>query len=856
MYENKNAILAGAILSIFILSSVPLPTHAATSGLFSVTIIAPGNANPARREWGAVIANSLQNVGINAKEVFLPWSTVYARVLLPDLSVRGKTFDNGGFDLQLVGYTPALFPISAEFLNFDSSQFAPSSGNYYLWANSTADAKIRAAVTEGYTSQGISDLKAWEKLEYQDRPEIPIEYDTAQFATNPGINFHGWDAFQANIGPVPQFISYGSKTKLAVGTTGDFEQMLPLLTSSYYDLESYGPVYDSLFLLGYPSGFPQCGSSCGAPQIIPDLATSFSASGNVLTYGLRSGVTFQDGVPFNANDVLYSFLAYTDFNSGSASAAAITAALGNDIKFTWVNGTVTELVNDNVAGTTNYYGPASGKPASAVPDSPARAASMVASSDGKSVTVTLGNFQGLTSPAAIFHPEFDTIAILPMHYLNGKGIDAGCLNGVGTCGWASSAFNTAQAGSYTSNGVTFTGPFGTGPYSFAGYDAVNAVTHLTKFANYFNASALAARGEFTVTDYYVQYIAETDPAIAALKAGTVDVLDPQYHYGVQVHAGLLSFAKVYSEPNAGQQEIGVNMQHPVLGTGKGTPAGTAAAARDIRLAIDYLIPRDLIISQLLVGSASPGDLPFAIGGYKDSALTPRPYDPATATKLLLAAGYAGGQVGGGITFTSTPIPSFYAGMSQPISGTFRNPVTGQPYASTSTASYQVILQSSTDNKTWTGIESSATDANGGFYFLYTPTTAGSTVLRVAFTGYTTPTTGIYSQRVPGGKNITVLPGSVPVAAPQFTSPVKVTAGSLGATLGALATQNNLQAVSSQVSNLQNSLNSANGQVKSLQDSINTLQGQVSTLTTVAYGAIAIAIIVGIAGFVFARRKPS
>ena len=846
MNENKNAILAGAILSIFLLSAIPLPVHAASTSLFSVTIIAPGNANPARREWGAVIANSFQNVGINAKEVFLPWSTVYARVLLPDLSVRGHTFDNGGFDLQLVGFTPALFPISAEFLQFDSSQFAPSSGNYYLWANSTADSKIRAAVAEGYTPQGVADLKAWEAIEYQDRPEIPIEFDTAQYATNPGINYHGWDAFYANIDPVPQFASYGSKTTMVTGSTGDFEQMLPALTSSYYDLESYYPVYDQLFALGYPVGFPACGSSCGNPQVIPDLATGVTTSGNVLTYTLRSGVTFQDGIAFNADDVLYTYLAYANFNSGSASAAAVTSALGNDITFKWTNGTTTELINNNTAGATVFYGLSANK-GSAAPDSPARAASVVASSDGLTATFTLGNFQGLTSPAAIFHPEFDTgIFMLPMHYLNGQHVDAGCLTGSVTCKWGTSAFNTAQAGTYVSNGHTFSGPFGTGPYAFSSYDPVTAVTHLTKNTNYWNASGLQNAGEFTISNYYVQYISETDPAIAALKSGTVDALDPQYHYGVQVKAGLLSFAQVYAEPLAGQQEIGINMQHPILGTGTGTPAGNAAAARAVRQAIDYLIPRDLIISQLLVGSAAPGDLPFAVGAYKDSSLTPRPYDPTAAVALLKLAGY---NPSTGVIFSATTYTGFYVGMSLPVSGSFSNPVTGTPYASNANNSYQVILQSSPDNKSWTGIQSSSTDSNGNYFFLYTPTLAGTTDLRVYFTGHTTPTSGIYSQHVGHGQNITVAPGSTPVAAPQFTSPVQVTAASLSDTLNSLASASNLNA-------LQTALNKATSDISTLQASINNLNGQVSTLTTVAYGAIAVAIIVGIAGFVFARRKPS
>jgi len=849
IYENKNAILAGAILSVFILSAVPLPVHAQGTSLFSVTVIAPGNANPARREWGAIIANSLQNVGINAKEVFLPWGTVYARVLLPALSIRGKTFDQGGFDLQLVGFTPALFPISAEFLEFDSSQFAPSSGNYYLWANSTADAKIRAAVTEGYTAQGVSDLKAWEAIEYNQRPEIPIEFDTAQYATNPGIKFNGWDAFQANIGPVPEFFSYGTKTSMNVGTTGDFEQMLPLLTSSYYDLESYAPVYDALYFATYPSGFPACQPNCGNPRVISDLATGVTQNGATLTYTLRSGVKFQDGVGFTANDVLYSLLAYTDFNSGSASASAYTSIVGNDIKFTWMNGTVTELVNDNINGVTNYYGLASAKPASVASDTPTRPGTVVASSDGSTVTITLGNFQGLTAPGVIFHPEFDGFAIIPMHYLN-KGPDAGCLNGKTTCNWGSSAFNTAQAGSYTSNGVTFTGPFGTGPYSFASYDPVNAVTHLKKFAGFWNATALQNSGEFTITDYYVSYITTTDPAIAALKAGTVDVLDPQYHYGVQVKAGLLSFAKVYSEPLAGQQEVGINMQHPILGTGAGTPKGTAAAAATIRRAIDYLIPRQLIISQLLVGNAAPGDVPFALGAYKDPSLTARPYDPATALKLLQAAGYGTGTAPG-ITFKATTFPSFYLGMSLPVSGSFVNPVTSKPYASNATVKYSLILQTSPDNVTWTGVQSSTTDSNGAYFFLFTPTATGSTSVRVYFTGLTTGTTGLYSQRVRGGTNVTVTPGSVPVAAPQFTSPVKVSAGNLGTTLGSLASQANL---ASAVGTLQGSLTNNGNQITSLQNSVNSLNNQVSTLTTVAYGAIAIAIIVGIAGFVFGRRR--
>jgi ABC-type transport system substrate-binding protein len=461
-------------------------------------------------------------------------------------------------------------------------------------------------------------LKSWEKIEYQDRPEIPIEFDIANYATNPGINFNGWDGYYANIGPFPQYLSYGSKTSMTVETTGDFEQMLPSLTSSYYDLEVYNPVYDYLFVQAYPAGFPNSAPSAPS-QVLPDLASGVDISGNILTYHLKSA-NFQDGTPFTANDVLFSLLAYSDYNSGSISAALLTSYLGNKVTFTWENGTSTELDTNNTAGVS-WYGP-SGGASTVKPDSPVRGASVVAT-DAHTVAVTLGNFQGLSTPAATFHPEIDNqgLAMLPMDYL--QTIDVGCISQSATpCGWGSSIFNTATGGTYTSNGVTFSGPFGTGPYSFVNFDPVSQTAHLSKFNGYWNASGLSAMGEFTLRDYYLKYVSTAAGAISDLKNGVADAIDPQFHYAVNVAEGQLSFAKVYKEPLAGQQEIGINMQHPVIGTGVQTPNGqkdpahAAAYARDVRQAFDYLIPRDQIIANLLVGSAEPGDVPFASGGYK------------------------------------------------------------------------------------------------------------------------------------------------------------------------------------------------------------------------------------------------
>jgi len=80
------------------------------TGLFDVTIIAPGNANLLRRQWSQVFASNLEQLGINAKVVYLDWTSVYDRALTPSADMVGKTYDQGGYDILALGWTPGLIP--------------------------------------------------------------------------------------------------------------------------------------------------------------------------------------------------------------------------------------------------------------------------------------------------------------------------------------------------------------------------------------------------------------------------------------------------------------------------------------------------------------------------------------------------------------------------------------------------------------------------------------------------------------------------------------------------------------------------------------------------------------------------
>jgi ABC-type transport system substrate-binding protein len=104
--------------------------------------------------------------------------------------------------------------------------------------------------------------------------------------------------------------------------------------------------------------------------------------------------------------------------------------------------------------------------------------------------------------------------------------------------------------------------------------------------------------------------------------------------------------------------MGVNMKHPIIGTGTGTPyaqqyAGNATAAanaaRWIRQAISYATPRDQIISSLLNGAGVAAITTPVVGNYKtgaaltqgfNTALQPYPYNLTKAGQLLQSAGYS------------------------------------------------------------------------------------------------------------------------------------------------------------------------------------------------------------------------
>lgn len=138
------------------------------------------------------------------------------------------------------------------------------------------------------------------------------------------------------------------------------------------------------------------------------------------------------------------------------------------------------------------------------------------------------------------------------------------------------------------------------------------------------------------------------------------------------------------------QELMLNMLHPVFGTGRETPLGmanslrAAEAAKYVRQAISYAIPRQLIAEKLNL-TTNPEYIGLGITSYHllwqgfDSSLQPYEYNLTKAKELLAKAGY-------GITITAAcPVNLWVTDPYRRHVGT--NPETGEAVIEIPRATY-------------------------------------------------------------------------------------------------------------------------------------------------------------------------
>ena len=175
---------------------------------------------------------------------------------------------------------------------------------------------------------------------------------------------------------------------------------------------------------------------------------------------------------------------------------------------------------------------------------------------------------------------------------------------------------------------------GIGPYYLDDYDGTNGVIHLKANPYWDDWGGHAAQ---TITDIYFEFWSNKEGALSALASGALDMIDTNFSPTIDEVPSTVDYTIVASP---GSQELGFNMLHPYLGTGELCPIAVEDSGKYIRQAISHLVPRQVIIDEILEGLGNLGITPFPIGatGFDDT-LEPYEYSIDLAKQKMVDAGF-------------------------------------------------------------------------------------------------------------------------------------------------------------------------------------------------------------------------
>ena len=668
--------------------------------LFSVTLIA-STGNPVRRQYVTIIASGMQSVGINAKVFYMNFDQLFNRMWGLTDAPLGSTFAEGGYDIGFIGFGPTS-PVPDFRSQFHSTSMAPTGNNYALYNSPQIDSLLDELAKTTDVNKQVELTHQWEAVLFHDAPYNYIYAQTYAVPRDQSWTAYGdKNVYNAVTFPDVEWWAGGNELTFAevsnIFPGGTLNPFATASSNSFYNLYVYGAVCYAMAGLQYIDGRDNTFHNA--------IATDITASDDALTWTvkMKTGVLFHSGVEMTADDALFTRWASLDTRVASVVLGTDIQYLGNVVDFTWLNGTTT--TQDNRANS----------------DEPVRKGAWRAM-DKYTFQFTIPEVYAFTRQV------YCAYYVLPKHIYEAFPPET----------WDSQPFSTAEGPhTYTwdttkyggSGSYTAVGPVGAGTYILESYDFTKNLGTLKKFQNHWAKSMLESQGFYTVETYKVWWIESKDAAIAALKNHEVNVLDNNYSLYTDIQTLKDIGANVITAVDLGWQEMGINMRHPVLGTGVDTPAGkadtsqAAEAARHIRKAISYLIPRQLIVDQLLGG----GGVPIATcvgpawGPYFDSALKADPYDPNKAVEELQAAGYS----------VSIAPPAKIAAVGTPIMGQ-----AVRVKGATAIAGMIVVVQQSSDQQTWNPVAATAADTSGNYEVQVPgPSVFGSTWYRANFTGY-------------------------------------------------------------------------------------------------------------------------
>ncbi|MHA1975377.1 MAG: ABC transporter substrate-binding protein [Candidatus Hodarchaeales archaeon] len=288
-------------------------THTATP-YFKVTLVAP-TTNTARTQWASLISFALNNIGIEAELKWWNWNVIMPRIFLQPQGI-GLDYDHGGYDIFFVGYDASPDPDYRD--QFDRASFPPSDNAYWiendeieaLWDNILNEPDVN-------TRNGLlKDFQVWYKEQV---PRSIIRQEIQLFGLD--AELEGFESLEGIRNGIHNW-THPTQTSITVAQPGDFVDLNPALSNSYYD---FLVVSNTHMTLARRRG------EYNISHPVPYVAESWSPSADYLTWTvkIREGIKFEDGSDLTADDVVFTYQSAFEADLPHPGAGTLKNTLGN-----------------------------------------------------------------------------------------------------------------------------------------------------------------------------------------------------------------------------------------------------------------------------------------------------------------------------------------------------------------------------------------------------------------------------------------------------------------------------------------------------------------------------------------------
>lgn len=304
---------------------------------FTITLITP-IGNVPREKAGQILARDLEKIGIGVNLRYMEFASITPRWKVA--SQKGASFDEGGYDMYLVqtdSYT-TIDP-SGFYQAFACDQWYPKGRNQLRYCNQEFDKLVYKALSTPDPQERHAITREAERVLYEDLAIIPLWRPSQFYGVRSTLKFpkdqtpaywapHAFRwAWREIKGKTKENMTLRERTLIYVQPTDIDAFLLGYSGSSYSDRAVGHMVYDRLIQPLYGSMTTGPVSERG-PR--PALAESWTVSkdGKTWTVNLRKDVTWHDGHPFTADDVIFTFELAINKEAGYATATKFIQECG------------------------------------------------------------------------------------------------------------------------------------------------------------------------------------------------------------------------------------------------------------------------------------------------------------------------------------------------------------------------------------------------------------------------------------------------------------------------------------------------------------------------------------------------